>query len=89
MSIVANVLQGVATTPWYVATAVKYFFMISDTGSSTSVSMGYNLFLYFLGLIQAFCTYLSMFFVYIGLAYQYSHASMLVNNKKEEVPNRL
>lgn len=80
MGIIANILQGVTMTPWYIATLVKYFFAISDTGSETTVSAGYSFILYLLAIIQAFGAYLSMIFSFVGMAYQYGHASEVVDS---------
>ena len=80
MGIIGSVLQGVTMVPWYVATVVKYFFAMSDTGSTATVSVGYSFLLYLLGIIQAFGAYLSMIFALIGLAYQYGHASEVVDS---------
>ena len=80
MGIIGSVLQGVTMVPWYVATVVKYFFAMSDTGSTATVSVGYSFLLYLLGIIQAFGAYLSMIFTLIGLAYQYGHASEVVDS---------
>ncbi|NCC09553.1 MAG: hypothetical protein EOM31_03455 [Bacteroidia bacterium] len=75
MGFIANVLQGVTMMPWYISTLVKYFFTLSDTGSETTVSVGYSFMLYLLAILQAFGVYLSMIFTVVGMAYQYGHAS--------------
>ena len=80
MGIIANVLQSVTMMPWYIATLVKYFFSMSDAGSETTVSAGYSFLLYLLGIVQAFDAYVSMIFTYVGLAYQYGHASEVVDS---------
>ena len=80
MGLVGSVLQGVTMVPWYIATVVKYFFAMSDTGSATTVSAGYSFILYLLGIIQAYGAYLSMIFTFVGLAYQYGHASEVVDS---------
>ena len=80
MGIIANVLQSVTMMPWYIATLVKYFFSMSDAGSETTVSAGYSFLLYLLGIVQAFGAYVSMIFTYVGLAYQYGHASEVVDS---------
>lgn len=80
MGIIANVLQSVTMMPWYIATLVKYFFSMSDAGSETTVSAGYSFLLYLLGIVQAFGAYVSMIFTYAGLAYQYGHASEVVDS---------
>ena len=80
MGIIANVLQSVTMMPWYIATLVKYFFSMSDAGSETTVSAGYSFLLYLLGIVQAFGAYVSMIFTSVGLAYQYGHASEVVDS---------
>lgn len=80
MGIIANILQGVTMMPWYIATLVKYFFAMSDGGSTATVSVGYSFFLYLLGIIQTFGIYLSMIFSLVGMAYQYGHASEVVDS---------
>ena len=80
MGIIANVLQSVTMMPWYIATLVKYFFSMSDAGSETTVSAGYSFLLYLLGIVQACGAYVSMIFTYVGLAYQYGHASEVVDS---------
>ena len=80
MGIIASVLQGVTMTPWYVATLVKYFFAMSDPGNTATISMGYNFMLYLLGIIQTYGAYLSVIFTLVGLAYQYGHASEVVDS---------
>ena len=80
MGIIANVLQSVTMMPWYIATLVKYFFSMSDAGSETTVSAGYSFLLYLLGIVHAFGAYVSMIFTYVGLAYQYGHASEVVDS---------
>lgn len=80
MGIIGGVLQGVTMVPWYIATLVKYFFAMSDTGSTATVSAGYSFLLYVLAIVQAFGAYLSMIFTLVGLAYQYGHASEVVDS---------
>lgn len=82
MGIIANVLQGVTMMPWYFATVVKYFFAMSDVGGSgeVTVSAGYSFFLYLMAIIQTFGAYLAMIFTFVGMAYQYGHASEVVDS---------
>lgn len=80
MGIIASVLQGVTMTPWYIATLVKYFFAMSDTGDATTVSAGYSFLLYLLAIVQTFGAYLSAIFSMIGIAYQYGHATEVVDS---------
>lgn len=68
--------------PWYIATVVKYFFAMSDVGGSgeVTVSAGYSFFLYLMAIIQTFGAYLAMIFTFVGMAYQYGHASEVVDS---------
>ena len=43
-----------------------------------------NFFLYLMGILQAFGMYLSIIFTIIGLAYQYGHASEVVDSVSVE-----
>ncbi len=84
MGLIGSILQGITMLPWYVATLVKYFFAMSDNGSTVTISPVYNFFLYLMGILQAFGTYLSAIFSIIGLAYQYGHASEVVDSVSVE-----
>lgn len=84
MGLIGSILQGITMLPWYIATVVKYFFAMSDGGSVATVSPGYSFFLYLLGIIQAFGMYLSMIFSLVGIAYQYGHASEVVDSVSVE-----
>lgn len=81
MGLIASILQGVTTTPWYVATLVKTYFSVASTGNSFTSSAGFNFLMYLLGIIQSFGSYLAGAFTLIGIAYQYGHASEVVDNK--------
>lgn len=80
MGLISSVLQGVTTTPWYIATIVKYFFMLSDTQNELTISAGYSFMVYLLAIVQTFGAYLSMIFSLIGMVYQYGHASEVVDS---------
>ena len=84
MGLIGGILQGITMLPWYVATIVKYFFAMSDSGSAVTVSPVYNFFLYLLGILQAFGVYLSSIFGIIGIVYQYGHASEIVDSVSVE-----
>lgn len=84
MGFIGGILQGIAMLPWYVATIVKYFFTMSDGGSAVTVSPVYNFFLYLLGILQTFGTYIGSIFMIVGLAYQYGHASEVVDSVSVE-----
>ena len=73
---------GVFLVSLYIATVVKYFFAMSDVGGSgeVTVSAGYSFFLYLMAIIQTFGAYLAMIFTFVGMAYQYGHASEVVDS---------
>ena len=68
MGLISSVLQGVTTTPWYIATIVKYFFMLSDTQNELTISAGYSFMVYLLAIVQTFGAYLSIFFDWYGIS---------------------
>ena len=76
MGIIASVLQGVAMMPWYMAVVVKSLFTYSTEGTIAGESnILYDIFVYLLGIVQAYGVYLSMIFSLLGISYQYAHAS--------------
>lgn len=80
MSLIISILQGVVGTPWMVAFTVKYIFSLSETGQVADVSIGYDLVLYLFAILQCFGLYLASSLQLIGLAYQYGHASEVVDS---------
>lgn len=80
MGIIAGILQGVTLIPWYIGTVVKYIFATSGGGSEATVSVGYSFLLYLLAIVQVFGAYIAMIFSFVGLAYQYGHASEKVDS---------
>lgn len=84
MGFIGGILQSIAMLPWYIGTIVKYFFAISDSGSVVTVSPVYNFFLYLMGILQTFGAYIGSVFTIIGLAYQYGHASEVVDSVSVE-----
>lgn len=84
MGLISSILQGITMLPWYVATIVKYFFAMSDGGTEATVSPLYSFFVYLLGILQCFGVYLSYIFCLVGIAYQYGHASEVVDSVSVE-----
>lgn len=80
MGFIAGILQGVTLIPWYIGTVVKYIFTTSGGGTEATVSVGYSFLLYLLAIVQVFGAYLAMIFSFVGLAYQYGHASEKVDS---------
>lgn len=89
MGIIANVLQTVVALPWYVAFVVKMFFTMSEAGNDATVSVGYSFLQYLLSVIMLFGAYLSAIFTFVGIAYQYGHASEVVDSVtvEEDIDN--
>jgi len=75
MGIIASVLQGVLSTPWYMAFMVKALLAYSEEGATTDPSYLYNIFVYLLAVILTFGAYISMVFAILGISYQYAHAT--------------
>lgn len=80
MGIIGGILQGVIGTPWTVAVMVKQLFSMSDTGDAVTVSVGYNFVIYLFAILQCYGSYLGMTFTLVGAAYQYGHASEVVDS---------
>lgn len=79
MGIVAGVLQTIVSIPWYVIYIVKMVFSMSDGGEASS-SIGLNFVQYLFSILMLYGSYLSAIFTIVGLAYQYGHASEVVDS---------
>lgn len=75
MTIIASVLQGVVSIPWYIAFIVKSLFGLQQAEDSFVNSVGFSFITYLLGVVQAFGGFLTYSLAYISLAYQYGHAA--------------
>lgn len=84
MGIIAYIFQMITGTPWSIAFMVKSVFSLSDTGGEATVSVGYNFLLYLFGVLQAFGGYVAAMFTLVGIAYQYGHASEVVDSVSVE-----
>ena len=79
MGLIASVLQGIVSIPWYVIYIVKMIFTMSD-GGATSSSVGLNFAQYLFSILMLYGSYLSAIFSIVGLVYQYGHASEVVDS---------
>lgn len=79
MGLIASVLQGIVSIPWYVIYIVKMVFTMSD-GGATSSSVGLNFAQYLFSILMLYGSYLSAIFSIVGLVYQYGHASEVVDS---------
>ena len=79
MGVIASVLQGIVSIPWYVIYIVKMVFAMSDGGEVAS-SVGLNFAQYLFSILMLYGSYLSAIFSVVGLVYQYGHASEVVDS---------
>lgn len=79
MGIIAGVLQGIVSIPWYVIYFVKMIFSMSDGGEMSS-SVGLDFAQYLFAILMLYGSYLSAIFSIVGLVYQYGHASEVVDS---------
>ncbi|EJX09014.1 hypothetical protein, membrane [gut metagenome] len=79
MGLIATVLQGVVALPWYVISMVRVLFVESDSGSLPSPFV-LNSVQYLFSVLMLFGSYLASVFNWVGLTYQYGHASEVVDS---------
>jgi hypothetical protein len=82
--LLANVVSGITTTPWYIVTVIGSLFSTLDPESAFASSVWYRFGTYLLGIVMAYGTYVSMMISVTGLAFQYFH----LREKKEGVTMR-
>lgn len=75
VGLIANILQGICSAPWYIVWIVKTIFEVD--GSHTEITdAGWFGFLYYIfAVLQTFGTYLAMSLSVTALAYQYGSAA--------------
>lgn len=73
-SIIAGIIQGVASTPWYIAFMAKSLLTHTGNESEFVYSGGFRIMQYFFSVILVLGSFLSSMVVYIGQAYQYASA---------------
>lgn len=79
MGVIASVLQGIVSIPWYVIYIVKIVFSMSDGGEVGSY-VWLNFAQYLFSILMLYGSYLSAIFAIVGLVYQYGHASEVVDS---------
>jgi len=79
MGLIASVLQGIVSIPWYIIYIVKMVFTMSD-GGEAGASVGLNFAQYLFSVLMLYGSYLSAMFTVVGLVYQYGHASEVVDS---------
>lgn len=80
MGFIGGILQSITMMPWYILVMIKAILTTSDSAVEITNSVLYTFGTYLLSILQGFGMYLSLVFTYIGLAYQYSHATEKMDN---------
>jgi hypothetical protein len=80
ISLVANIISGIATTPWYVIYLFQYMMPMIHHSQSLSPSVGMEICSYLSGIFMAYGNSLSSVLVLIGVAFQYGHATEVCEN---------
>ena len=75
LSLIVGLVVGIVSLPWSIALMMKAMFAATGGGDGFSETVGFNLVLYLLSVLQAFVSFLCYSIPIIGLAYQYGHAA--------------
>lgn len=75
MGFIANMLQGVASIPWYIMFMIGIVMSNGEVQEAMSNSIGTSFLFYIFGVVMCFGAYISMTFPILGIIYQYGHAS--------------
>lgn len=75
MGVIASILMGVVSLPWYLVMFLKVIFNYSSDFTSSEPSVFYDFFVYILSVIMAFCGCFATAFSILGSSYQYAHAT--------------
>lgn len=78
MSLLAGILQGVGSIPYYIVFVVKMIFTMSENEAASSVGVDFMQYLF--SVLMIYISYLSSILVGLSLAYQYGHASEVVDS---------
>lgn len=73
--ILAGILQGVGSIPWYIIFMVKTVLTATNQATETVNTFGYSIAQYLTAVIMLFFSYVSSILVYSCLAYHYASAS--------------
>ncbi|WP_455591364.1 hypothetical protein [Bacteroides sp.] len=75
MGFIANVLQGVASIPWYIMFGIGVVLSDGNVQEAMNNSVGAGFLIYLFGVLMCFGAYISMALPILGIIYQYGHAS--------------
>jgi hypothetical protein len=80
MGLLANILQGITSIPWYVMYVIKTVFSMKGSVETFTASTGYNFVLYLLNILQVYGAYLGMCIMAVGIVFQYGHTREKTDN---------
>lgn len=80
LSLIVGILQMITTIPWEIAMVFKSMLGMGETENAFVSSVGYSFITYILGVIQCYGAYLVYAILFIGIAYQYGHASEKIDH---------
>lgn len=75
IGLIANILQGICSAPWYIVWMVKTIFEVDGSHAEITQAGWFGFLYYLFAVIQAFGTYLAMSLTVTALAYQYGSAA--------------
>ena len=75
LSLIVGILQMITTLPWEIAMIFKTGLGLDSADNAFTSSVGYSFMTYILGVIQCYGAYLVYAILFVGIAYQYGHAS--------------
>ncbi|MBR5744661.1 MAG: hypothetical protein IKX94_04970, partial [Muribaculaceae bacterium] len=75
LSLIVGIVAGIVSLPWTIALVMKSMFVATGGGDGFSETLGFNIVLYLLSVLQAFVSFLCYSVPIVGLAYQYGHAA--------------
>ena len=80
LSLLGSFISGMISLPWTILSVMKMVLGAEADEFSFVNSAGYSFIVYLLGAVQAFVGYFAYSLPFIGLAYQYGHASEKIDH---------
>lgn len=86
IGIIAYIIMGVSSMPWYIMLIARSVFLVSDVsdGAGFVASPAYSFIMYLFAVLQSFFMYVGYVFVYTGLGIQYGHAAEKIDGVSVE-----
>ena len=79
--LIGSIINTVTYLPWYLVVVASQLFILSSPDSGIDQSLGYQLLVYVLGIIQSYGSYIAQIVGLIGIAFEYFH----IREKREGV----